>query len=237
MYTHEEKIHNTSAAAVILPELISRMEINSIIDIGCGIGTWLFVAKKLGVEDVLGVDGNYVDRDLLGKFLSAREFISHDLNQSLNLNRKFDLCFCLEVAEHLVENTADILIQTLVNHSDIILFSAAIPCQGGQNHLNEQRPEYWIEKFNEKGFMVYDPIRPKFWDNPNVEVWYKQNLFIFSRNKLEFQEPIIPFVVHPDLYQTQVLKKNQFECELKSIRSGKASPAFYLKRFFKSLLK
>ncbi|MDN3204699.1 class I SAM-dependent methyltransferase [Algoriphagus sediminis] len=235
-YVHVESTHNTKSAEQILPFLIELLNPKSIIDIGCGIGTWLSIAKELGVKDIKGVDGDYVDLKLLGKYLSQDEFHSHDLNQPLNLERKFDLCLCLEVAEHLKDSSADILIESLSHHSDTILFSAAIPGQGGQNHLNEQRPEYWIDKFRNQGYEVYDPIRPEFWDHPEVDVWYKQNIFLFSKDGLDQPKPLLSYVVHPDLYQVQLAKKLQFEDELNRIKTGKANAEFYLKRFFKALL-
>ncbi|PZV76705.1 methyltransferase family protein [Algoriphagus aquaeductus] len=205
-------------------------------DIGCGIGTWLSIAKKLGIEDVLGVDGDYVNHELLSKYLSQSEFKSHDLTLPLVLGRKFDFCLCLEVAEHLPEKFSDVLVDTLVRHSDLILFSAAIPGQGGQNHINEQEPNFWIKKFETKGYYVYDPIRPLVWTNYEVDVWYKQNIFLFSKNPMDLLKPIFTHLVHPELYQVQVQKKIQYESELEMIKSGKARPGFYLKRFFKSLL-
>lgn len=236
-YIHTKETHNETGADLILPIVFEFFSPNSILDIGCGIGTWLSVAKKLGIKDLIGVDGEYVDRKLLGKYLLDKEFISYDLNQPLDLKRKFDLCLCLEVAEHLPESSSDTLVETLVRHSDTILFSAAIPGQGGQNHINEKKPEFWIEKFLDRGFQVYDPIRSEVWNNEMVDVWYKQNIFLFSKKSFDLPKPVFSYLVHPDLYKIQIEKKDQFEKELEKIRLGKASPGFYLKRFFKSLLR
>jgi SAM-dependent methyltransferase len=235
-YFHKEEIHNTVSADIIFPILLKLFNFNSILDVGCGIGTWLSKAKEFGVFDVLGVDGDYVNKDLLVRYLEEDEFISHDLTLPLVLGKKFDLVLCLEVAEHLPETFADVLIEGLVNHSDNILFSAAIPGQGGQNHLNEQSPNYWIDKFGKRGFEVFDVVRPEVWGNVMVDVWYKQNIFLFSRNKFSFSKPTVTYMVHPELFQIKVKKNNELEMELKRIKDGKANSSFYFKRFFKSLI-
>lgn len=227
--------YNERSSALILPHLFKIVKPNTILDIGCGIGTWLSMAKKFGVKNVLGVDGEYVDRNLLRKYLVDDEFVSHDLTMPLELRRRFDLCFCLEVAEHLPKEFSDVLVDTLVRHSDLILFSAAIPGQGGENHLNEQEPNFWIKKFENKGYHVYDPIRPLVWTNKEVDVWYKQNIFLFSKNPMDLLKPIFTHLVHPELYQIALKKKIQYKSELEMIKSGKASFGFYLKRFLMSL--
>lgn len=236
-YIHEEAVHNYKAAKIVLPILIQSFSHKSILDVGCGTGTWLKVAKELGVHEVVGIDGEYVDRSLLLQNLDEKEFLATDLSFPFQLNRQFDLLICLEVAEHLKESSADTFVSSLILHSDLILFSAAIPLQGGQNHLNEQTPDYWIKKFRDHGFYVYDPIRPLVWDSEDVDVWYKQNIFLFSRKKLELPSPKYTHIVHPELFRTHQLKKIQYQNELEKLKSGNGKPLFYLKRFFQSLIK
>lgn len=205
-YIHTKETHNETAADLILPIVFEFFSPNSILDIGCGIGTWLSVAKKLGIKDLKGVDGEYVDRELLGKYLIDKEFLSHDLTQPLDLERKFDLCLCLEVAEHLPESFSDTLVETLIKHSDSILFSAAIPGQGGQNHVNEQWPNYWSEKFLKHGYVFLDIIRPLIWDNANVDFWYKQNIILVVKDSHELTSKFPSSslsLVHPELYNTK----------------------------------
>jgi len=236
LYIHEQAVHNYKAAKVILPILTKLVVPNSILDVGCGTGTWLKVAKELGVLDVVGIDGDYVDRSLLLQNLKEEEFLATDLSFPFQLDRQFDLVICLEVAEHLKESSADTLITSLTCHSDAILFSAAIPFQGGQNHLNEQPPQYWIEKFEQHGYQVYDLIRPLVWDSPEVDVWYKQNMFLFSRKTLDLPDPVYTHIVHPELFEAQQLKNIQYQNELKKLKAGHGKPSFYLKRFFQSLV-
>ena len=71
----------------------------SVVDIGCGLGTWLRVFQQHGVDDVLGIDGDYVDRAALE--IPSERFLPHNLEKPINLRRQFDLVIALEVAEHL----------------------------------------------------------------------------------------------------------------------------------------
>jgi hypothetical protein len=79
-------------------------------------------------------------------------FAEVELDKGISVDRKYDLAISVEVAEHLPPNAADIFIESIVKASDIVLFSAAIPFQGGTNHINEQWPEYWNKLFNKNGY-------------------------------------------------------------------------------------
>src|SRR5204862_2903390 len=63
----------------------------------------------------------------------------------------------------------------------VVLFSAAIPFQGGVGHVNEQWPEYWVEHFARHGYTVIDGVRKAVWQHPDVEWYYAQNLLMFAR--------------------------------------------------------
>jgi SAM-dependent methyltransferase len=181
--------------------------------VGCGLGNWIEVAKKLSGAKIIGVDGDYVDRRLLK--IEENEFVECDLTKPFDLNKKFDLAICLEVAEHLPEASAEGFIKSITNHSDVIMFSAALPGQGGQHHINEQWPSYWQEHFNNCGFEMMDFFRFKIWNNPKIEYWYKQNLFLVVRkgHKIAKNEAEIAYsLVHPELleliheqYQNKIL--------------------------------
>lgn len=234
-YIHSEIIHNKESSKNIFPILLKYLKINSVLDVGCGLGTWLSVANDFGIRDVFGVDGDYIDKELLSKYLDLSLFKSFDLTKSLDLNRSFDLALCLEVAEHLAKEHSEILIDSLVRHSDCILFSAAIPGQGGQNHLNEQWPEYWRKLFKKRGFVFLDLIRPEIWNNPNVDYWYKQNSFIVVKNShplaLDFPESYLP-LVHPELL---LRLKTGYERRISQLEKSLAIHP--VKRWIKSLMK
>lgn len=214
-YEHTDAIHNTKDALEILPFVFKYIRPESVIDIGCGNGSWLKAAKSLGVHNIKGVDGIKVDKDQL--LIEEEAFLLHDLTKPLQLNKTFDLVISLEVAEHLSEASADLFIDTLCNHSDVVLFSAAIPNQGGQFHINEQWPDYWHEKFKDRGFLAYDILRQEFWDNSNVFWWYSQNMIIYAR-KHYIDDSLVPNskvngLVHPSSFKRKIthpryLKRN-----------------------------
>src|SRR5262249_37347034 len=77
------------SARVVLPLVLEFVRPRSVIDVGCGLGTWLAVFREHGVADVWGVDGDYVDRERLE--IPAGRFLAHDLSQPLPLGRSFAL--------------------------------------------------------------------------------------------------------------------------------------------------
>lgn len=201
-YIHKPEVHNSVSPEKVVPILIEMFNPRSILDVGCGIGTWLHSFARRGITDLIGVDGDYVDRTMLAQYLDIKKFQPIDLTNPFDLKRKFDLVISLEVAEHLPESSADGFVRTLIRHSDLIAFSAAIPGQGGQNHLNEQWKQYWIEKFALYNFMPFDLIRPKIWNIKEIDWWYKQNMIIFSNRNLAYmadKNSNIMEAVHPQL--------------------------------------
>ena len=203
------KAGSKQSATEIVPLILELLKPSSVVDIGCGSGEWLSVFNKHGVEDILGVDGNYVDRSSLA--ISSDKFLPLDLTQPFTINRKFDLVVSLEVAEHLPAESAEIFIDSLTKLGSVVLFSAAIPFQGGTHHVNEQWQTYWIELFGNKDYQVIDCVRPWVWQNPNVEYWYAQNTLVFVRqdyleqhqnlkDKWEKSDENRYSLVHPRMY-------------------------------------
>lgn len=226
-FNHNIRAYNTKAAEIIVPFIMKEFNPSSVIDIGCGIGTWLSVFKKYGITDFLGVDGDYVDRKLLTKYVGESDFYPFDLKNELNLNRNFDLVISLEVAEHIEPKFANNFVKTLINHSEIIVFSAAIPYQIGENHVNEQWPSYWIEKFEKHGYFAHDILRPMIWKNQNIEYWYRQNIIIFKKGVKP--NTLIMDMVHPSLYSTRI---KELIKEIEDLQSGKLGLRFYIKICF-----
>ncbi|MGH6841445.1 MAG: hypothetical protein ACREDV_05045, partial [Methylocella sp.] len=96
-----------------------------------------------------------------------------------SLNRTFDLALCLETAEHLLPEAAVPFVESLTRVAPVIVFSAAIPRQGGTGHFNEQWPSYWAKLFASRGYECLDLLRDYLWANDAVEVWYRQNMLCF----------------------------------------------------------
>lgn len=175
------------SAKEIVPLVYQLIQPKSVIDVGCGLGTWLSVFKDYGIEEILGVDGDYVDKQMLD--IPQENFLPFDLKNPLKIDRQFDLVLSLEVAEHLPEECAETFVDSLTRLGSVILFSAAIPFQGGTDHINEQWQDYWAKYFSGKGYIAIDCIRKKVWQNANVDFWYSQNLLIFaSQDYLESHE-------------------------------------------------
>lgn len=177
------------SAAVIVPMVLQYVQPRSIVDVGCGTGTWLSVFGEYGISDILGIDGTHVNKEMLE--IPERCFLTCDLTAPLRLDRQFDLVVCLEVAEHLPPASARMFVETLVGLGPLILFSAAIPLQGGTHHVNEQWPDYWAAHFKRAGYVPVDPIRKRIWQNPDVDFWYIQNSLIFVRRDLLGQYPVL----------------------------------------------
>jgi SAM-dependent methyltransferase len=197
------------SAREVLPLVFELIQPASIVDIGCGEGHWLAAATELGARDVLGIDGEWVLKTKLE--IPRDRFLAHDLTAPLKLDRKFDLALSLEVAEHLPESQARRFVETLCQAADKILFSAAIPGQGGRHHVNEQWPEYWAKLFAEFGFDCCDLLRPRIWNNPRVLWYYAQNCVIYARRGSLAQNAItaspLP-LVHPELWSKQLARLN-----------------------------
>ena len=165
------------SARIMLPVLHRMLSIKSVLDVGCGAGAWLRAHQDNGVSDIVGVDGDYVDSNML--LIEPARLLAMDITTPLDLGRQFDLVQCLEVAEHVSKAAAEILIGNLIRHGRFILFSAAVPGQGGAEHINERPLCYWRGLFARRGFHVFDPLRPAVANNPDIDWWYRYNTLLY----------------------------------------------------------
>lgn len=207
----------------------SMYSFDSVLDVGCGTGTWLAAFAETGIKDYTGIDDPNMD---VGALKIARgHFVPIDLAQTWSLNRAFGLVLALEVAEHIPANYADDFVKSLVAHGDLILFSAAIPGQGGQHHINEQWLDYWEAKFNRHDYYFHDDIRPLIWSNEKVDWWYRQNMVVVRKGV----KPSTPArsLVHPELFT--LVQRNQKEY-YQSLTTGKQGLRLGWKIFIRSLL-
>lgn len=194
-----------ASAQVVVPLVVQHIGPRTVLDIGCGEGWWAETFAVGGGCDVLGVDGAYVPSSPLGD-----RFIALDIaRESFADLARVDLAVCLEVAEHLPAARADSLIDDLTTVAPTVLFSAAIPGQGGTGHVNEQWPDYWVEKFRARGYAVSGALRWMIWGRIDVENWYQANTLVASREPEAypglFDTPLAePWpVVHPILFDAR----------------------------------
>jgi SAM-dependent methyltransferase len=157
----------------------------SVLDVGCGPAVWLAEWSRIGAKEVVGVDGDYVPRHTLA--IPADAFRAIDISQPFDLGQRFDLVVCLEVAEHIPEAHSDTLIDNLCRHGDVIMFSAAIPGQGGEFHVNERPYEHWRRKFAARGYAVFDCARRPVVGWREIEPWYRFNTFLFANENGQSQ--------------------------------------------------
>ena len=183
------------SARVVVPLLMRYVSPNSVIDVGCGLGAWLSVFREFGIVDTVDIDGPFFDPALLQ--IPFDNFLEVDLTQSFCHTRKFDLVVSLEVAEHLPERSAERFVDSLVRLGPVILFSAAIPGQGGTHHLNEQWPDYWAQLFNERSFLCVDCVRRQIWKHEDVAWWYAQNTFLYCDREYLHSNPVLSKELEP----------------------------------------
>src|SRR5215472_302420 len=176
------------SARIVVPIVISLLRPRSVVDVGCGSGAWLSVFRENGVERILGLDGGYVDPSWL--VIPKECYRAVDLGKPFHVDGEFDLAICLEVAEHLPKKCAPDLVRRLVNLAPVVLFSGAVPFQGGVHHVNEQWPEFWNDLFSQNGYRALDLIRKQTWKNPDVKYWYRQNMFLFVLEDLVQSNPV-----------------------------------------------
>jgi SAM-dependent methyltransferase len=181
------------SAAVIVPLVLHFTHPKSVIDVGCGSGEWLAEFAEHGIADYIGIDANPPSN----LSISRERFTSVDLADPFSLEREFDLAVSLEIGEHLPTQRAAGFVADLCHLAPAIVFSAAIPGQGGNGHINEQWPSWWCELFKEHGFGVRDVIRPIVWTDERVTWFYAQNILIFERGA-ETSASMLD-IVHPQL--------------------------------------
>lgn len=189
------------SAAAVVPILMRDFAPRSVLDVGGGEGWWARAFADLGGEGtVLEFSAPYYSQDNVS-------FQSVDLERDprgWSLPNLPDLALCLEVAEHLSARAAAPLVEMLAQSAPVVVFSAAVPGQGGHGHINEQWPEYWVKLFREHDYAATDYLRWIVWNNDLVEPWYRQNLLVFAQPETLTErlyhrrwEFAAPSVVHP----------------------------------------
>jgi hypothetical protein len=219
------------SADAIVPMVMELVAPSSVVDFGSGTGAWLASFQRAGAKTVLGLEGG---RPNASQLLIDPQFVEAvDFEQPVDLGRRFDLAMTVEVAEHLPARHATQFVESVARHSDVVLFSAAVPRQGGAHHLNEQWPSYWADLFAKHEFECFDPLRALIWSDERIDWWYRQNVVMFARNdvadrlRLSGHQAGPPrHLVHPGLYE-QTLRRID---EKPSISTSARDLAYGLRR-------
>jgi hypothetical protein len=186
----------------ILPIIFDLVHPKSMVDVGCGIGTWLAAAKSLGVTDLRGYEGAWIkDQQLADSSLTV---LATNLENPISIDRRYDLAICLEVGEHLTEKRSSSLVNDLCSLSGNVLFSAGTPGQFGDQHINLQWQSFWALKFASNGYQPYDVVRPLVWGDTDVECWYQQNTLLYSKMPPADTKPSKMLdLIHPEIFRWQ----------------------------------
>lgn len=169
------------AARRLLHEVLKLLQPESVIDVGCGDGSLLSVLPEFGISDFCGLEGPWIGDDQLQ--VAPERVSRHDLNQTFACGRRFELAVSIEVAEHLEPGRGEEFVDDLTRLADVVLFSAAIPGQGGVNHINERWQSYWAGLFEKRGYCVIDHLRPALWTDPEVPVSWRQNVLLYANQR------------------------------------------------------
>lgn len=210
----ETRLERTQIAAErVLTEVFDIYKPDSVIDVGCGTGTWLSVCQQKGIQDIQGIEGPWLPKNIVE--IEYEKIFIQNIEDKVKSEKKYDLSISLEVAEHLTPDRAQSFIKDICDISPVILFSAAIPGQGGLGHINEQWPSYWHKIFNEIGYVGFDLIRPRIWNDVEIRPFYRQNIFIFVdadsdiyKSFDKYKNIISPIdIVHPSIFAQHHLRR------------------------------
>jgi len=168
----------------IVSSLIKEYNPGSVADLGCGDGIYIeeFLCKGI---DVFGFDNSRegINRCKI-RGINVKKF--NIVKDEIGGRKKFDIAICFEVAEHIPAIHSEKIVRHLSKLSDIVIFTAAPPGQGGDNHINEQSKSFWIEKFKEYEY-IFDVQNTEDlannWRGSGVVNYMYNNLMIFKNKK------------------------------------------------------
>lgn len=148
---------------------------STVIDIGCGPGIYVDSLRNLGL-DAQGID---TDKRVHGRpHLRCQSMFDLD-------DTKYDLVICMEVAEHIDEKFENQIVEKVsAAVGKTLIWTAALPGQGGTGHINCRPKEYWAEKLAGQG-LVRDINKEQdlieYAKNGYHMGWFANNLLFFER--------------------------------------------------------
>jgi len=159
---------------------------DSILDLGCGVGSYIEGALLAGCKKVLGIELNFDNAKEYFTDLICPYIISGDVTINLKLQCKFDCVISFEVGEHIEPDGTQGFINNLTSYTNkYIIFTAASPGQRGTGHINLLDKNIWIESVVKKGFVYRGDLVDKCkidWKEFNVESYIIKNLMIFRKD-------------------------------------------------------
>lgn len=125
----------------------------SVIDFGCGIGSYLESAYSNGIGDLKGYDiGKRYAEPFIPEHLLP--FIhERDCTEPIFLDMRYDLVISFETIEHIDPKGTNGFLNNLVwalNVNGRLLFTGAPPEQDGCGHINCHTREYWLNEFSKR---------------------------------------------------------------------------------------
>lgn len=225
---HDQKREQRRANADAVAEIVWRyFQPKSVIDLGCGLGFFLAGCATRGAE-VQPVDADWVAP--LETEVAKESYILHDLNQPFTSATRYDLAASIECAEHLEPHRSRDFVAELCALSDVVLFSAGIPGQGGSGHINLRWQTFWARAFADQGYKCYDPVRRRMAARDDALDWYAQNILLYVKDGTDVPDTLAEHEIAPAaasyvtrrLYSRRIkgFKKKLQDLEAKSANSG-----------------
>lgn len=179
--------------AAIAETIIKEYQPKTIIEFGCGTGALAREFASRGIT-VVAIDGysmpdfsNYSDVKFtkidLNNVNETQKFLS-------SFNSKFDLAISIEVAEHLNPDVSQSFIQWMTSVADVVVFSAAVPHQDGDGHINCRTRQDWYKFLKKSDFVIADTLRIHFTSNLRLGLWHKLNVIDYVRKNSNFADKI-----------------------------------------------
>tara|TARA_A100001201_G_scaffold100318_1_gene86276 strand:- start:62 stop:607 length:546 start_codon:yes stop_codon:yes gene_type:complete len=122
---------------------IETFDVQSMLDIGCGYGCQVKLARSKGLKSI-GLEGDVT-------------VFREDLQEEIDFTKtkyvseiKYDLIWSVEFLEHVEEKYIDNYIEAFKSGSYVICTHAQ-PGQAGHHHVNCKPKSYWIDLFAKHG--------------------------------------------------------------------------------------
>jgi len=132
-----------------------KLNVKSMLDLGCGPGGQVYEAQQLGLS-VIGVDGDFTLVRERPELFVVHDFTKGKLEnfQKYYLTAEFDLIWCVEFVEHIDETYVDNWM-SLTQKGRYVFMTYSDIGKPGHHHVNCKPLEYWINLYKKYGF-TYD---------------------------------------------------------------------------------